>query len=69
MHSEENRPPLEEVPLQPDAGRPVSPVALPLLLIAGAVVFALVSVGGFLAVPRLLDRGDPSRPAPQAAAR
>lgn len=69
MHSEETRPPLEVPPTLPDAERPASPVALPLLLIAGAVVFALVSVGGFLAIPRLLDRGDPSRPAPQAAAR
>lgn len=48
--------------IQSSAGPPTEAAhSLGLLLLAGAVVFALVSVGSFLTVPRLLDRGDPSR--------
>lgn len=41
--------------------------SLPVLLLAGALMFALVAGGGFLVIPRLLDRGDPT-PAPASTA-
>jgi len=40
------------------------PLRLPLVLLSGALLFALVSAGSFLLVPRLLDWGDPSSPSP-----
>ncbi len=68
MQSEEPRPPLEEVLPRPPEEQPPSPVGLSTLLLAGALVFVGVAAGGFLAVPRLLDRGDPTSPAPLATA-